>query len=83
MIIFYFVMIFLLTMLINVYTLNLKNVNVSLYAYDVMLIFVTCNDIVFRTKLFLGSKFEMKDMGEANVILGVRVIKKGDSILLS
>ena len=57
--------------------------NVSLYAYDVMLIFVTCNDIVFRTKLFLGSKFEMKDMGEANVILGVRVIKKGDSILLS
>jgi len=58
-------------------------VNVSLYAYDVMLIFVTCNDIVFRTKLFLGSKFEMKDMGEANVILGVRVIKKGDSILLS
>jgi len=25
----------------------------------------------------------MKDMGEANVILGVRIIRKGDSILLS
>ena len=48
-----------------------------------MLIFGTCNDIVFKTKLFLGSKFEMKDMGEASVILGVKIIRKGDSILLS
>ena len=50
---------------------------------DDMLIFVTCIDIVSITKLFLGSNFEMKDMGEANVILGVRIIRKGDSILLS
>jgi len=50
---------------------------------DDMLIFGTCIDIVSRTKLFLGSKFEMKDMGEANVILGVRIVKKEDSILLS
>jgi len=48
-----------------------------------MLIFGTCIDIVSRTKLFLGSNFEMKDMGEANVILGVRIIRKEDSILLS
>jgi len=48
-----------------------------------MLIFGTCIDIVSRTKLFLGSKFEMKNMGEANVILCVRIISKGDSILLS
>jgi len=33
--------------------------------------------------LFLGSKFEMKDIAEANVILVVRIIRKGDSILLS
>jgi len=50
---------------------------------DDMLIFGTCTDIVSRTKLFLRSKFEMKDMGEVNVILGVRIIRKGDSILLS
>jgi len=42
-----------------------------------MLIFGTCNQIVFRTKLFLGSKFEMKDMGGADVVLGVRIIRKG------
>jgi len=50
---------------------------------DDMLLFSTCNDIVPRIKLFMGSKFEMKDMGETNVILRVRVIRKGDSILLS
>jgi len=50
---------------------------------DDMLIFGTCNDIVFKTKLFLGSKFEMKDMDEASVILGVKIIRKGDNILLS
>jgi len=48
-----------------------------------MLIFGTCNDIVLKTKLFLESKFEMKDMGEASVILEIKIIRKGDSILLS
>jgi len=33
--------------------------------------------------LFLESKFEMTDMGEASVTLGLKVIRKGDSILLS
>ena len=55
---------------------------ICLYVDD-MLIFGTCIDIVSRTKLFLGSNFEMKDISEANVILGVRIIRKGDSILLS
>jgi len=36
-----------------------------------------------KTNFFLGYKFEMKDMSEISVILGVRVIRKGDSILLS
>jgi len=39
-----------------------------------MLTFSTCMDIVSRTKLFLGSNFEMKDIGVANVILDVRII---------
>jgi len=61
---------------------NGECVVICLYVDD-MLIFGTCIDIVSRTKFFLGCKFEMKDMGEANVILGVRIIRKGDSILLS
>jgi len=72
-------------MLINVCILESENgecVIICLYVDDV-LIFGTCNDIVFKTKLFLGSKFEMKDMGEASVILGVKIIRKGGSILLS
>nr|KYP50828.1 Retrovirus-related Pol polyprotein from transposon TNT 1-94 [Cajanus cajan] len=48
-----------------------------------MLIFGTCDDIVFKTKFFLASNFDMKDMGEASVILGGKVVRKGDSILLS
>jgi len=55
---------------------------ICLYVDD-MLIFGTCIDIVSKTKLFLESMFEMKDMGEVTVILGVKVIRKGDSILLS
>ena len=61
---------------------NCECVIISLYVDD-MLIFGTCEDIVFKTKLFLGSKFEMKDMGETSVILGVKIIRKRDRILLS
>ena len=58
--------------------------HVIIYLYvDGMLIFGTCNDIIFKTKSFLASKFDIKNMGETIVILGVKVIRKGDSILLS
>jgi len=49
---------------------------------DDMLNFGTCFDIVSKTKLFLESKFEMKDMGEVSAILGVKVIRKRDNIFL-
>jgi len=39
--------------------------------------------IVFRTKLFLGLKFEIKDVNRTIVILGVTIIRSEDSILLS
>ena len=55
---------------------------ICLYVDD-MLIFGTCIDIVLRTKAFLTSKFDMKDIGEASFILGVRIVRKADSILLS
>ena len=61
---------------------NEECVIICLYVDD-MLIFGTCIDIVSKSKLFLESKFEMKDMGEASVILGVKVIRKGNNILLS
>nr|KYP60061.1 Retrovirus-related Pol polyprotein from transposon TNT 1-94 [Cajanus cajan] len=67
-----------------VYTKSLNDDCVIICLYvDEMLIFGTCDDIVFKTKSFLASKFDMKDMGGASVILGVKVVRKGDSILLS
>ena len=54
----------------------------SLYVDDI-LIFGTSLDIVCETKSFLGSNFDMKDMGEASVILGIRIIRKNDGILLT
>ena len=76
-------MVFLVVMLIGACIhVNDDHVIICLYV-DGMLIFGTCNDIVFETKSFLASKFDMKDMGETSVILGVKIIRKGDSILLS
>ena len=64
---------------------NFKNderVIICLYVNDI-LIFGICIDIDSRTKLFRGSKFEMKDIGEPTMILCVRIIRNGDIILLS
>ena len=55
---------------------------ICLYVND-MLIFGTCIGIVLTTKSFLAFKFDMKDMSEENVILGIKIIRKGDSILIS
>ena len=67
-----------------VYTklVNGECVIICLYVDD-MLIFATSLDIVHDTKRFLAYRFDMKDMGEASVILGVKVIRKCDSIILS
>ncbi|KAJ9557266.1 hypothetical protein OSB04_011880 [Centaurea solstitialis] len=51
-----------------------KGVIICLYADD-MLIFGTDQDQVDKTKEFLSSKFDMKDMGEADVILGIKIIR--------
>ena len=45
--------------------------------------FGTNMNAMIKTKNFLASKFDMKDMGEARVILGVKIIRNGDSISLS
>nr|GEZ28084.1 zinc finger, CCHC-type [Tanacetum cinerariifolium]GFA14512.1 zinc finger, CCHC-type [Tanacetum cinerariifolium]GFA63391.1 zinc finger, CCHC-type [Tanacetum cinerariifolium] len=49
-----------------------KGVIICLYVDD-MLIFGTDQDQVNKTNEFLSSKFDMKDIGEAEVILGIRI----------
>ncbi|KAL0431414.1 UNVERIFIED_CONTAM: Retrovirus-related Pol polyprotein from transposon TNT 1-94 [Sesamum radiatum] len=43
----------------------------------------SCVDIITETKSFLKNKFEMKDMGEADVILGIKLIRSTDGIAIS
>nr|GEU67987.1 aconitate hydratase 1 [Tanacetum cinerariifolium] len=54
-----------------------KGVIICLYVDD-MLIFGTDQDQVNNTKEFLSSKFDMKDLGEAEVILGIRIKRENN-----
>nr|KAJ0207190.1 hypothetical protein LSAT_V11C500269530 [Lactuca sativa] len=51
--------------------------------HDDMLIFGTDLEEVDKTKKFLSSSFDMKDMGEAEVILGIRISKGNNGISIS
>ena len=51
--------------------------------YKRQLIFGTDLGEVKKTKGFLSFKFSMKDMGEADVILGVKIIRNNDGIRLT
>ncbi|GAA0183260.1 transmembrane signal receptor [Lithospermum erythrorhizon] len=55
---------------------------ICLYVDD-MLILENTLDVVNKIKELLSSNFEMKDLGEVNVILGVRVIRNSEGISLS
>ena len=46
----------------------------ALYVDD-MLIFGTSLSVLHCTKRFLASQFDMKDMGEVKVILGVKITR--------
>ena len=61
---------------------NGKGVIICLYVDDT-LIFGTDLEYVETTKLFLSGSFDMKDMGVADVILGIRIIRNNDGISLS
>ncbi|KAL0458385.1 UNVERIFIED_CONTAM: Retrovirus-related Pol polyprotein from transposon TNT 1-94 [Sesamum latifolium] len=43
----------------------------------------SCIEIITETKSFLKNKFEMKDMGEAGVILGIKLIRSTGRIAIS
>ena len=59
-----------------------KGVIICLYVDD-MLIFGTDQDQVDQTKEFLSSNFDMKDLGEAEVILGIRIKRGNNGISIS
>ena len=40
-------------------------------------------EIVLNAKFFLASNFDMKDLGEANVMLGIKILRDNDCITLS
>lgn len=48
-----------------------------------MLIFATDLEHIEVTKIFLSSNFAMKDIGEANVIIGIKIMKDQEGITLS
>ena len=55
---------------------------VCLYV-DVILLCGTNIEIINETKSFLKMHFEMKDMSEASVILGIKLTQSTDGITLS
>ncbi|GJY90521.1 zinc finger, CCHC-type containing protein [Tanacetum coccineum] len=59
-----------------------KGVIICLYVDD-MLIFGTDQTEVDKTKKFLSSKFSMKDMGEADVILGIKIKRENKGIVIT
>ncbi|GJW23146.1 zinc finger, CCHC-type containing protein [Tanacetum coccineum] len=59
-----------------------KGVIICLYVDD-MLIFGTDQNQVDETKKFLSSRFSMKDMGEADVILGIKIKRENKGIVIT
>ena len=55
---------------------------VCLYVDD-MLIIGSNNDIIKATKRMLTSEFDMKDLGVVDVILGMKISRKSDGLVLS
>ena len=50
---------------------------------DDMLIIGNNNDIIKATKRMLTSEFDMKDLGVADVILGMKISRKSDGLIIS
>ena len=61
---------------------NNSCISICLYVDD-MLIFGINLQVVINTKSFLRSKFDMKDLGEAEVILGIKITRTLNGLNLS
>ena len=55
---------------------------VCLYVDD-MLITISDDKMIISTKNMLNSRFDMKDMGFVDVILGIKIIRTLDGLILS
>ena len=62
--------------------INNESIIICLYVDD-LLIFGTPVNVVHDTKCFVASNFDMKDLGEANIILGIKLLRDNDCITLS
>jgi hypothetical protein len=54
-----------------------EGVILCLYVDDI-LIFGTNLNVIKEVKEFLSQSFEMKDLGEADVILNIKLVREGD-----
>jgi hypothetical protein len=54
-----------------------EGIILCLYVDDI-LILGTSLDVIKETKYFLSNNFEMKDLGEANVILNIKLLREGN-----
>jgi hypothetical protein len=59
-----------------------EGVILCLYVYDI-LIFGTSTAVIDEIKTFLSRCFDMKDLGPADVILNIKLIKNKNAITLS
>ena len=67
-----------------VYIKDIKDGYVILFLYvDDMLIIGSNDKMVKSTKDMLNSRFDMKDMGLADVILGIKITRTSESLILS
>ena len=67
-----------------IYSKYKDNTCVVIYLYvNDMSIFGTSLEVVCETKKFPGSKFDMKDLGEVEVILGIKITRTPNGLKLS
>ena len=67
-----------------VYVKNTEHGYVIICLYvDDMLIMGSNNEVIKTTKKMLNNKFNMKDLGVADVILGIKISKISDGLILS
>ena len=67
-----------------VYVKDIENGYIILYLYiDDVLIVDGNNKMIKSTKDMLNSRFDMKDMGPANLILGIKITRTSDGLILS
>ena len=75
---------------------SIQNMEMSLYVWviehvyvvvclyvDDMLIVGSDDKMIISTKNMLNSRFDMKDIGLANVILGIKILRTSDGLILS